>query len=136
MKKAIIMILAIVMVFAFVSCGKKADSTTATTATTPAATTTTTTTTTATTPAATTTPAAAPAAEAKYVRGDDEEIYAAVLGDYEALLDEAKNAATDSERFVIYARAEAYLLDSAVMIPTTTQNGAYTISRIAPRTVP
>ena len=28
------------------------------------------------------------------------------------------------------------LLDSAVMIPTTTQNGAYTISRIAPRTVP
>lgn len=136
MKKAIIMILAIVMVFAFVSCGKKAGSTTATTATTPAATTTTTTTTTATTPAATTTPAAAPAAEAKYVRGDDEEIYAAVLGDYEALLDEAKNAATNSERFVIYARAEAYLLDSAVMIPTTTQNGAYTISRIAPRTVP
>ena len=71
-----------------------------------------------------------------YVRGDDEEIYAKVLGGYEALLDKAKAAATDSERFVIYAQAEAYLLDSAVMIPNTTQGGAYTISRIAPRTVP
>ena len=71
-----------------------------------------------------------------YVRGDDEEIYASVLGEYEALLDEAKAAATDSERFVIYAQAEALLLDSAVMVPNTTQGGAYTISRIAPRTVP
>lgn len=71
-----------------------------------------------------------------YVRGDDEEIYAKVLGGYEALLDKAKAAKTDSERFVIYAQAEAYLLDSAVMVPNTTQGGAYTISRIAPRTVP
>ena len=71
-----------------------------------------------------------------YVRGDDEEIYASVLGGYEELLDKAKAAATDSERFVIYAQAEAYLLDSAVMVPNTTQGGAYTISRIAPRTVP
>lgn len=71
-----------------------------------------------------------------YVRGDDEEIYAKVLGGYEALLDKAKVAKTDSERFVIYAQAEAYLLDSAVMVPNTTQGGAYTISRIAPRTVP
>ena len=30
----------------------------------------------------------------------------------------------------------AALLDSAVMVPNTTQGGAYTISRIAPRTVP
>ena len=71
-----------------------------------------------------------------YVRGDDEEIYASVLGGYEELLDKAKAAATDSERFVIYAQAEAFLLDSAVMVPNTTQGGAYTISRIAPRTVP
>ena len=82
---------------------------------------------------------ATPAAAAKpstYVRGDDEAIYASVLGEYEALLDKAKAAATDSERFVIYAQAEAYLLDAAVMVPNTTQGGAYTISRIAPRTVP
>ena len=82
-----------------------------------------------------TTPAAA-AKPSTYVRGDDEAIYASVLGEYEALLDKAKAAATDSERFVIYAQAEAYLLDAAVMVPNTTQGGAYTISRIAPRTVP
>ena len=72
----------------------------------------------------------------KYTRGDDASIYASVLGEYEGLLDQAKAAATDSERFVIYAQAEATLLDSAVMIPNTTQGGAYSISRIAPRTVP
>ena len=82
-----------------------------------------------------TTPAAA-TKPSTYVRGDDEAIYASVLGEYEALLDKAKAAATDSERFVIYAQAEAYLLDQAVMVPNTTQGGAYTISRIAPRTVP
>ena len=83
--------------------------------------------------------AAAPAVVQKpstYVRGDDEAIYAEVLGGYEELLDKAKAAATDSERFVIYAQAEAFLLDSAVMVPNTTQGGAYTISRVAPRTVP
>ena len=84
----------------------------------------------------TTTTAAPVQKPSTYVRGDDEAIYAQVLGEYEALLDKAKAAASDSERFVIYAQAEAYLLDSAVMVPNTTQGGAYTISRIAPRTVP
>jgi len=71
-----------------------------------------------------------------YARMDDEEVYANVLGDYADLMTAAKAAATNDERFVLYAQAEAYLLDSATFIPTTTQNGAYTISRIAPRTVP
>ena len=71
-----------------------------------------------------------------YVRGDDEQIFGSILGEYEALLDEAAAEKNDSKRFVLYAQAEAMLLDSAVMIPTTTQGGAYTISRIAPRTVP
>ena len=129
MKKLTVILLVLAVLLVAVSCGKKAATTT------PAATTTTTTTAAA--------PAAAPAAEAPkaakpdtYVRGDDEAIYGSVLGEYEALLDKAKAAATDSERFVIYAQAEAYLLDSAVMVPNTTQGGAYTISRIAPRTVP
>ena len=129
MKKLTVILLVLAVLIVAVSCGKKAATTT------PAATTTTTTTAAA--------PAAAPAAEAPkaakpdtYVRGDDEAIYGSVLGEYEALLDKAKAAATDSERFVIYAQAEAYLLDSAVMVPNTTQGGAYTISRIAPRTVP
>ena len=71
-----------------------------------------------------------------WVRGDDEAIYELVLGDYEAMMEKAKNAETIDERFVLYAQAEAYLLNSGVMIPTTTQGGAYQISRIAYRTVP
>jgi len=86
-------------------------------------------------PAETETPDA-PAAEAVYVRGDDEAAYEAALGEYEKVYAAAKEAKTIDERFMLMAQAEAELLDSAVMIPTTTQNGAYTISRIAPRTVP
>ena len=71
-----------------------------------------------------------------YRRGDDAEIYDAVLGAYEALLDEAEAEADLDTRYVKYAKAEAELLDSAVMIPTTTQGGAYAISRVAPHTMP
>ena len=75
-------------------------------------------------------------ADAEYVRADDEEVYENALGGYSALCDAAEAADTSDERFVLFAQAEAYLLDSAVMLPNTTQNGAYTISRVAPRTVP
>ena len=75
-------------------------------------------------------------AEVKYERGDDETVYQATLGDYESLMQAAKAADDDDERFVLYAQAEAQLLDSAVFLPTTTQGGAYTISRIAYRTTP
>lgn len=75
-------------------------------------------------------------ADAEYVRADDEEVYESVLGGFEALSEAAKAAETTDERFMLFAQAEAYLLDSAVMIPATTQNGAYTISRVAPRTIP
>ncbi len=71
-----------------------------------------------------------------YVRAEDDDVYEEVLGGFTALGDEAKAASTIAERFMLFAQAEAYLLDSAVMIPFTTQGGAYTISRIAPRTVP
>ena len=75
--------------------------------------------------------------EAVYVREDDEDIYEEALGEYAELLAAAEDPANSvDERFVLFAKAEAALLDSAVMIPTTTQGGAYTISRIAPRTVP
>lgn len=74
--------------------------------------------------------------DAEYVRADDEEVYEDVLGGFEALSAAAKAAETTDERFMLFAQAEAYLLDSAVMIPATTQNGAYTISRVAPRTIP
>lgn len=124
MKKLSIVLLVALMALLVVSCGKKAE--------TPAATTTTTTTTT-----TTATTAAAPApAGVTYVRADEEEIYNIVLPEYEALLSAARLAENNDARFVLYAQAEAYLLDSAVMLPTTTQGGAYTISRVAYRTVP
>lgn len=73
---------------------------------------------------------------AKYERGNDEAIFNTVLGEYEQLCEIARGIKDDNERYVAYAAAEAALLDSGVMIPTTTQNGAYAITRVAPRTVP
>ena len=82
-------------------------------------------------------PMAAPeAAELPRDPETDQAIYDRALGRYAALLREAEAVSDVDERYVRMAMAEAELLDSAVMIPTTTQNGAYTISRIAPRTIP
>ena len=49
------------------------------------------------------------AEEVKYERGDDDEIYEAILGEYTQLMDEAKAAESTDERFVLYAKAEAAL---------------------------
>lgn len=81
-------------------------------------------------------PYVAPERGETYEREDDGEVYDAALSYYEELVTEAKAAETISERFVKFAKAEAVLLESAVMVPATTQGGAYTISRVAPRTVP
>jgi len=74
-------------------------------------------------------------ADGKYVRGDDDEIRASVLGDFEALMAKAREA-TGDERFVLYAQAEAALLDSGLMIPYNTNGGGYQINRVVPRTAP
>ena len=71
-----------------------------------------------------------------YERADDEDIYEEVLGEYEALIQAAKEAGSVDETFLLEAQAEAYLLDTAAFIPTTTQNGAYSITRRAFRTTP
>lgn len=57
----------------------------------------------------------------EYVRGDDEERYEAALGEYSALLLAAEQEQDTNIRFLMMAQAEALLLDSAVMIPTTTR---------------
>jgi len=72
----------------------------------------------------------------EYVRESDDDVYARVLGDFAAKYDGVNNIADDDLRFVRDARAEAALLASGVFVPTTTQGGAYTLSRIAPRTAP
>lgn len=122
-KKVLSVILAAAMVLTFAGCEKETPATVSIDVATPSS-----------TSVENTTPDATP--EVTYVRADDEEVYEAVLGGFEALSEAAKAAKTIDERFVLFAQAEAYLLDSAVMIPTTTQGGAYTINRIAPRTVP
>ena len=136
LKKLLALLLALAMVFALVACGgtteeTKEDDTTGE----PEGTGETTE-----TPETPEEPAEPPfvseLVDGQYVRADDEDIYERNLGKYAELAQAAKAAETNDERFVLYAQAEAYLLDSAVMQPNTTQGGAYTISRIAPRTVP
>ncbi len=63
-------------------------------------------------------------------------IYEDVLGDYAAFYEAAQEAETVSERFALIAQAEARLLESGIMIPTTANGGSYQISRVAPYTVP
>lgn len=119
MKRLFAMLLALVMVFSLAACGQPAAQPEQPSEQ----------------PAKQPEQPAAPV-EVVYERADDEDVYENALGGFTELVEAAKAAETIDERFVLFAQAEAYLLDSAVMIPTTTQNGAYTISRIAPRTVP
>ena len=71
-----------------------------------------------------------------YVRESDDTVYARVLGDFAEKYEGVNDIADDNLRFVKDARAEAALLASGVFVPTTTQGGSYTMSRIAPRTAP
>lgn len=66
----------------------------------------------------------------------DAEAYAAALPEYVTLMEEADSHLDLTERYVSYAKAEAYMLDQAVLMPTTTEGGTKTISRIVPRTSP
>lgn len=62
------------------------------------------------------------------------ELYNKVLGEYNTLLEEAKQATSVSERFAKMAIAEAKLLEQAVLVPTNSNGGRYAISRVAPNT--
>ena len=59
-------------------------------------------------------------------------IYADVLGEFQSTYEKAYEAETVSERFALMALAEAKLLESGVMLPTTTAGGNYAISRAVP----
>ena len=63
------------------------------------------------------------------------EVYNNALGEFYATYEVAKSAENLSERFALMAVAEAKLLESGVMLPTSTQGGMYAISRVAPNTV-
>ncbi len=125
MKKFVAMLLALMMILSLAACGNTTQTPSEPVVETPVE-----------QPTTVDTPVEAEP-EVVYERGDDEEAYENALGGYEELMAAAKDPSiSNDERFVLEAQAEAYLLDSAVMIPTTTQGGAYQLSRIAPRTVP
>ncbi|MBR5381098.1 MAG: hypothetical protein IK136_00595, partial [Oscillospiraceae bacterium] len=65
---------------------------------------------------------------------DSAEVYDAILGGYYENYEAALAAKSIAERFALEAIAEAKLLNSAIMLPTTTQGGNYSISRVAPKT--
>lgn len=61
-------------------------------------------------------------------------IYENVLGEFDSYYAQAAEAENESERFALYAIAEAKLLESAVFLPTRSQGGYYVLSRMAPYT--
>ena len=63
------------------------------------------------------------------------ELYDANLGEFVEAYAAAKEAETIPERYALMAVAEAKLMESGVMFPTTSRGGNYAISRVAPRTV-
>ncbi len=63
-------------------------------------------------------------------------VFNGVLPGFNALVDAATATLETPDRYVKYAQAEAMLLDSAVINPTTTQGGNYAVTRIIPKTVP
>lgn len=66
----------------------------------------------------------------------DSEVYRQILPDYKALFDDAHKSMDNTERYVKFAKAEAYLLDQAVILPFNTEGGRYGLSRVLPYTGP
>lgn len=64
------------------------------------------------------------------------EVYNAALSEFITTYEAAKAASNVSERQALMAIAEAKLMESAVMLPTTTRGGNYAISRVVPYSVP
>lgn len=64
-----------------------------------------------------------------------DDLYEKVLGDFDKLYAQAKEAKSISERFALMAIAEAKLLESGVMLPSSSKGGNYAISKVAPYTV-
>lgn len=67
---------------------------------------------------------------------DSTAAYDAALGEFLTAYEAAKAVDNISERYALMAIAEAKLMESAVMLPLTTQGGMYAISRVVPYSVP
>ena len=60
------------------------------------------------------------------------DIYQKALGDFITIYEDAKASDTVAERFAKMAQAEAKLMESAVMLPSSTRGGMYALRRWAP----
>ncbi|MBQ9449217.1 MAG: hypothetical protein IJU60_05025 [Acholeplasmatales bacterium] len=68
--------------------------------------------------------------------GTDTQVYNKVLGAFNTKYQDALGQTTDlNKRYALQAQAEAKLMESGTMLPTTTQGGNYAVTRVAPRTV-
>ena len=73
----------------------------------------------------------------EHIKGlTDQAVYDATMVGLGAALQAANNEVDQDLRFAKFAKAEAILLDSAVMIPTTTRGGYKALTHAAPHTVP
>lgn len=126
MKKILALMLASAMVLSATACGDKKEETKE--------------------PASSTPSSEAPADEpVEYVNpyadlADDYDalstaIYEDVLGDFYAAYEASKETKNVSERHALMAIAEAKLMESAVMLPGTSNGGNYAVSRVVPNTV-
>ena len=57
------------------------------------------------------------------------DIYQKALGDFITIYEDAKASDTVAERFAKMAQAEAKLMESAVMLPSSTRGGMYALRR-------
>ncbi len=62
-------------------------------------------------------------------------IYEDVLGDFIKAYEAAKAETNESKKWALMAIAEAKLMESGVMMPTSSNGGNYAITRVAPNTV-
>ena len=62
------------------------------------------------------------------------EIYADILGDFYTAYEAAKAETNVSKKWAMMAIAEAKLMESGVMMPTSSNGGNYAITRVAPNT--
>lgn len=73
----------------------------------------------------------------EHIKGlTDQAVYDATMVGLGDALKAANNETDQDQRFAKFAKAEAILLDSAVMIPTTTRGGYKALTHAAPHTVP
>lgn len=71
--------------------------------------------------------------EAAYT-AESTEIYNATLSEFKTAYDEALAAEDVNQRYALMAVAEAKLMESAVMLPTSTRGGRYQVGNVAPYT--